>query len=219
MFGEKYFELLIENIDLVKSTQRDSICKAASEIATRMIGGGRFFLYDSGHIVAHELACRAGGLMAFHPINNIQEFRQPFLVRKGDIVIFVSVSGRHKELVETVQLLKKRGVLSIGLTSLQQAEASEALHESGKKLHDVADIVIDTCGVSGDAVLEIEGLDNRICPVSGVIGAAIMWALTAQIVKELLEMGVKPHTYVSYNIPDGKEINEKRLQAFEIEGI
>ena len=38
---------------------------------------------------------------------------------------------------------------------------------------DVADYVLDNCGVVGDAVVELEGFSQRVAATSTVVGAAL----------------------------------------------
>ena len=54
---------------------------------------------------------------------------------------------------------------------------------------DVADYVIDNCGVVGDAVVELEGYTQRVATTSTVVGAALMQALVVETVRILLERG------------------------------
>ena len=42
------------------------------------------------------------------------------------------------------------------------------------------EILIDQRWSEGDAVVRVSGYDVPLCPVSGVIGEAILWALTAE---------------------------------------
>ncbi|NEW05699.1 hypothetical protein GK047_06650 [Paenibacillus sp. SYP-B3998] len=47
-------------------------------------------------------------------------------------------------------------------------------HQSGKKLYEIADIVIDNCGCVGDAAVYMEQMDISVGPTSTVIGAYIL---------------------------------------------
>jgi Uncharacterized protein containing SIS (Sugar ISomerase) phosphosugar binding domain len=83
----------------------------------------------------------------------------------------------------------------------------------------VVDVAIDNCGVVGDAVLEVEGIDVKVCPTSGITGIFILWLLMAEVIEMLLNRGIKPHIYKSINFDDGKEYNEKALIEYKKTGI
>ena len=55
-------------------------------------------------------------------------------------------------------------------------------------------------------MLEVEGLDYDICPASGMGAAAIMWAVVAGLVDEMLARGLKPSVYPSVNRPGGRDL-------------
>ena len=80
------------------------------------------------------------------------------------------------------------------------------MHPSGKRLYEVADLVLDNHAPYGDAMLEVEGVDYAICPASGMGAAAIMWAIMAGLVEEMLARGLKPSVYPSVNRPDGWDL-------------
>jgi uncharacterized phosphosugar-binding protein len=112
-----------------------------------------------------------------------------------------------------------RGLKVIAITSVAYGRECVSEHSSGKRLFEVAEVVIDNCGVAGDALLEIEGLDTKACPTSGVATAYALWALTAEILVQLLKRGKRPHIYRSVNLPDGAAYNERARKEFEETGL
>ena len=52
---------------------------------------------------------------------------------------------------------KEKGLIVIAVTSLPHSSASPARHSSGKRLFEVADIVVDTRASLADASIRIEG--------------------------------------------------------------
>jgi uncharacterized phosphosugar-binding protein len=81
-------------------------------------------------------------------------------------------------------------------------------------LYDVADIVIDTHSVRGDAALDIAGSDYKTGATSTMIGCAIIQAITAQTVALLAERGMTPPILVSANVPEGREHNHALLNRY-----
>ena len=54
---------------------------------------------------------------------------------------------------------------------MEHAKVSKLGHSSGKKLTDIADLILDNCAVAGDAMVHIEGLTYR--EVAEVVGCPI----------------------------------------------
>ena len=65
-------------------------------------------------------------------------------------------------------------------------------HESGKKLHEVAAVVIDQNAPAGDSAVWIEGLETPVAPLSSVTGCAIINLLKAEVARLLTEAGSPP---------------------------
>lgn len=57
---------------------------------------------------------------------------------------------------------KAMGVIVIAVTNIEYSQAVVSRHETGKKLLDIADIVIDNCGDFEDSSITIDGLDQRL---------------------------------------------------------
>jgi len=137
----------------------------------------------------------------------------------GDCLIVISNSGKTPVPVQMALGARRRGLKVVAITSVAYAKECRSEHSSGKRLFEVADVVIDNCGVPGDAVLEMEGLDTKACPTSGVATAYALWALTAEIIAQLLKRGKRPHLYRSVNLPDGAAYNERARKEFEETGL
>jgi uncharacterized phosphosugar-binding protein len=83
----------------------------------------------------------------------------------------------------------------------------------------VANVVIDNCGVVGDAVLNVEGVDTGVAPTSGVTFCYIMWAIVAESVAQMRALGLHPHVYRSVNLPDGEKFNARAEAAYRQSGV
>ena len=62
----------------------------------------------------------------------------------------------------------------VALTSLANADASTSKHESGRKLHEVADLVLDQQAPPGDSAVWVDGLETPVAPLSSVTGCTII---------------------------------------------
>jgi uncharacterized phosphosugar-binding protein len=87
-------------------------------------------------------------------------------------------------------------------------------HSSGKKLCDVTDIVIDNCGVIGDGTIQIGDLKTPMGSTSNIIGSCIMHAIIIEAAQLLNERGIEPPIFLSGNLDNCKEVNEKLLERF-----
>jgi uncharacterized phosphosugar-binding protein len=75
----------------------------------------------------------------------------------------------------------------------------------------VADITIDNCTPAGDAMVQVDGLDDPVGPGSTIGGAAVVNALKCAIAAELTRLGQPPLVLTSsYFIGD-----EASAQRFE----
>jgi uncharacterized phosphosugar-binding protein len=236
----QYFEEVYQILRKVRETQKDNILRAAEIITESLLNGGLLHTFGTGHshIIAEEVFLRAGGLLVVNQISDpslrvqsgissqverVAEFAKILLdfndVQKGDAIIVVSNSGINALPVEMALESRRRGLKVVAITSLAHSRASAARltgrHPTGKKLFEVADVVIDNCGVPGDAVLEIEGLPVKACPTSTVAGATIVNAVLAQVMQNMISKGVLPPVAISGNIEISREERDKMLRALD----
>jgi uncharacterized phosphosugar-binding protein len=235
MLFEKYMEAVEERIRRARTEQAESIAAAARAIADCIEKGGTIFAFGCGHsaLLGQEIFYRAGGLMLVNPIFapgtllherpvtlTSQMERLPGLaapvvegskIKSGDVLLLFSTSGRNALPVEMGMEAKKRGATVIAIVSKRYCAAVPSRHESGKKVPDVADIVLDNEADAGDAVLAVEGLPERIGPVSGAVGAAILHGVIVEAIGLLLKRGITPPVFLSGNLPAGDEHNQRLL--------
>ena len=87
----------------------------------------------------------------------------------------------------------------IGVTSAPHSSASPSRHSSGKKLYEVADVVIDTGASLADASIQIDGLEAPVGANSTSITIAIAHAIVSATAEKLVARGVKPFVMVNPN--------------------
>lgn len=229
----EYLNLSRRVIDRIEQTQMEHI-HAAIDILTRsMLEGGVLQAFATGHsrIVVHEMSGRAGGLL---PVNLVRisdlsaygdlhprELLDPRLERDpdfargvldltgaqpGDCFLIVSNSGINGSVVEMARLVKERGHQLVVITSLEHSKQVAARSDSGRKLYEYGDVVIDSGAPAGDAALELEDgtLTGAISSLAGVI---IVQLLTEGICRKFVAAGQRPPVYRSMNLPDGDSAN------------
>ena len=207
-----YIEKLQLVLERIKSEQAKNIREAGMVVADSLAAGGIIHTFGTGHshLIADEAFFRAGGIAAVNPIlderliflrgalestRTEQEsgFAHHLLsqedVKSIDSGIVISNSGRNAAPIEMALEMKMLGLKVIAITNLEQSSSSTPRHSSGKRLFEVADVVIDNCVPPGDALLELPGLESRIGPSSTVAGAAIINSIIIEAVTELLKRG------------------------------
>lgn len=135
-------------------------------------------------------------------------------ITADDVIIIASNSGRNIVPVEMAEVCRNLGATVIALTSVAHSNAVTPRHHNGKKLLDLADIIIDNCGVFGDAILEIEKLPSKTGPTSTVIGALIVNMILAEVVEKLLNKGLEPPVFISANVEGGDAHDRALIEKY-----
>src|SRR5438552_14371023 len=104
---------------------------------------------------------------------------------------------------------RSRGLPGIAIFSRAHSKEAKAVHSSGRKLTDCADIVIDNLCPPGDCVLELDGLEWRTGPVSTITGAMIINMIRCAAAEMLLERGVKPVILPSHQFVGNTSASEQ----------
>jgi len=186
-------------------------------------------LFGSGHsaLVARDGAGRAGGLVPAVLIDDVIDgdaeriegmakiIAGRFALDTGGVLVVISNSGINAVPIEMAMLGKEKGLTVVVITSLTHSKSVETRHSSGKKLYDVADIVIDTHGTRGDVVLNVPNQEYQTGATSTMVGCAIIQAMTAQAVAIMAENGKTPPILVSANVPEGTEHNHTLLKKYQ----
>jgi len=230
-----YYETVMQLIAAIMRSQAASLERAAQAVFASLAKDGVLHVFGSGHshALVEEAYHRAGGLV---PVNAIQEaFLTPLTppgvsgqlervsglakiildghdLQPGEVLMVISNSGINAVPVEIALEGKARGLTVIALTSLNHSRAVPARHSSGKRLFEMADIVLDNCGETGDAAVQYDGFQGRVAPTSLLAGAYIINALVCRVVELFLAKGLAPPIYLSANVPGGDEHN-RALEA------
>ncbi len=245
----RWFACAEEILARIRETQTEAIVAAAKLIAEAAAAGGGLHIYDTGHCSQEPLHRAGGLLMLRdlrigltltstaapkraqavaarqRKERGLQEEQFVDLaVRRsalapGDVLIVNSVSGKSVYPVQVALTAKNLGLNVVAITNVTYSKAVPSLHSSGRKLFQVADVVIDNCGLVGDAALDMEGLDTRAIPTSGLTFCYIIWALAAEAIVQMRARGLAPHVYRSVNLPDGEEFNARAEAEYQQSGV
>ena len=222
----------------IVGTQMDKIERAAEIIADAIANDGLLYTFGTGHshVIAEDVAYRAGGLAPVDAIlepsltGHQQVFKSEFMERvegmaevildyyeisSKDALVVISNSGRNAAPVEMAELAKARGVPVIAVTSLAHSKGTTSRLSGGKKLYQVADVVIDNGCPKGDCLLHLDGLQQPVGAGSGVAGMFIVHAIIVQTIQNLLDRGIQPPVFMSGNIDGSEEFNRPLLERYK----
>ncbi len=236
LFWQESFKVL----ERIHYTQVEAVRRASLLCADCIEKNGVLQVYGTGHsrAIAMELAGRAGGLVPVNKLDledlalyanwSLERVRRPdierdleagkaildcYHIEPQDIFLIASNSGTNVAIVEVAQRVKAHGHQLIALTALEHTQHAPSRHPSGKKLYELADVVIDNCGPFGDALLDLPQ-GGKACSVSSLASVLVVQMLTAETIQRLIERGIEPPVFVSYNVPGGIERGEQLLKHY-----
>jgi uncharacterized phosphosugar-binding protein len=225
------FDTLHTMLRQVEETQAASIHTAGQLVADCLARDGIIHMFGTGHshILAEELFFRAGGLSAVNPIFDAGlmlhesaltstdlerlEGYAPIVFSRytfspNDIIIIISNSGRNAAPIEAAMEARQRKLPVIAVTAKSYSQGNPSRHSSGKRLFELADVVLDNCGLPGDGAVQVEGLPERICPTSTIMGATLLHAVIYEAVSLLLARGIQPAVIRSANLDSTQDLGE-----------
>jgi uncharacterized phosphosugar-binding protein len=246
--AETYLDVVRRTLDYLQRTQMRAVDQAADLAAHALLNGGAVFCAAIGHGVEGDFINRAGGLAAVQRFSVRFEVQDPVAeclqqrprpsgqpevdreleairlavrtshLRPGDVMLIGSVSGRNRAPVELAIACREAGVRVIGLTSLEYTSRVTSLHPSGKKLSDVADVVIDNGAPMGDAAVSIPGYGIPLLPVSGWSMCVTGWLIWGRVLEIMAAAGRPAAVYLSVNREGGREFYERSRAEYHRRG-
>lgn len=223
-FFDKAKEIMVE----LENDEQEHIHEAAILVSESIRNGGIIQAFGSGHSYAGaiEVCGRAGGLIPSKVIRDRSdgmfeavEGNAKFLMRQvninpNDIFILISNSGRNPMSIEMAQIIKEKGCKLIVVTALDVSKSSTSRHSTGKLLYEFADVVLDNHSSFGDAALDIEGLDTKVCGTSSFSTCLLLQQTIYEAIKDMVEKGYEPPVFKSANIDGGREFNNTLEQKY-----
>jgi uncharacterized phosphosugar-binding protein len=228
-------------LDAIESTQLDSIRRAAALMADSIAAERWVHTFGCGHatIPVEEMYPRIGGFVGFHPMvelpltfftritgeMGIHQFlfleraagygnaiMKSYTFDRRDTVWIFSHTGINNVNIDVALRAKELGMRVIATGSAEQAAKSAPRHPSGKRLFDLADVVIDTRVPAGDSSVALPGHVDKVGPVSTMAFVAVVWMTITTVAELLATRGVKLHIHPSHNVP-GDTTAHERLDA------
>jgi uncharacterized phosphosugar-binding protein len=241
---DRYRQRITEVLERIWSTQTETIRRAAELMAESVSKNGLVHLFGSGHSVlpVQDVFPRYGSFPVFHPLMDARLMWQSVIgsggakgllwlerqegyakvlfenepIRAGDVMVVFSHGGTNAAGIEVAMESRARGLSVVAITSMDNQRKAKATHSSGKKLSDVAGVVIDNCVPAEDALVGVEGWTAPVAAGSTVAFVTIAMSLVAEVAKELAKRGMTFPTFVSPNVPGAASDNNAQVfEAYE----
>lgn len=229
----KYVQDVVEQID----GEAEAIGRAAELVAdaierdelVHVIGPG-----GHSNMAVEEVLWRAGGLAPINAIldpgtNVIHGAKRSNIIercpgygirvldayginRPGEVLIIVNAYGINSMTIDVAVEAKKRGLKTIAITSDSFAkivpQGAPSRHPSGKNLYENVDIYINNHLPVGDACISIEGMEQKMGPMSTFCNCFAIDCLMMKAAEKLIAKGITPPVWMSANMPGGDEANK-----------
>lgn len=239
-FLDTYFHEIESRISCIKQ-QRSLIEKAAELLFEAEKQHHKIYTFGTGHshMIGQDLYARAGGYAKIYPICEIEMTLAThptksttlertsayadvldtlYSIEEGDVLLVTSNSGRNSLLIEYVLRAKKKGAKIIAITSLTHSKTIASRHESGLRLFELADVVLDNYAPYGDATTSIKD-DVCMGPVSAITGCFLAQSVVGRFVELLIEHGIDAPVFVSSNTDGADERNKELFDKYVIPSI
>src|SRR5438132_897436 len=200
--AERYYKESLSRLEKLLDGQREALDRAASLCTEAIAADGLVHLFGCGHsrMMCEEMTPRQGCFVGWHTIVELgltfhnlivgpnglrqslhlektlgyaEQILRNFAFGPRDVMIIISTSGIREVIVEMAEGAKRRGLAVIGLVSMAHCAQARPAHPSGKKISDVADVVLDNGSPVGDSLLALEGSRNTTGPFSTLGGAMV----------------------------------------------
>jgi uncharacterized phosphosugar-binding protein len=228
MSAVEYVDKIREMMSDLSQTSLPAIKEAAEAMASSIAAGRAVYYYGSGHSVlpVMDVFPRYGSFIGLQPIHDprlswfnvigpggtpellwlerqegyVENVLRYYSITPLDTLIVFSHGGLNAAGIEAALIGKERGATVVAITSMQNYRRNLAKHSSGKKLADVADIVIDNCAPPEDALIHIADWPEPVAASATVMKVCISMMLVAETARVLSDRGLYSPTFASPNV-------------------
>jgi uncharacterized phosphosugar-binding protein len=228
-------------MERIKASQLENIKKAAALMVESIAAERWVHTFGCGHatIPVEEMYPRIGGFVGFHPIVELPLTFFTRIVGEMGVRQFVfleRVEGYGDQIMagynfdprDTMWIFSHSGINAVNIDVALRARAigmkvvvcgsgmgfrnKPARHSSGKKLFDIADVVVDNCTDAVDASVSLKNHQDKIGPVTTIAFVTLVWMIITTVAEELAKRDVHLFIHPSHNVP-GDTTAHERLDA------
>jgi len=237
-----FYQEAMTRLSSLMDRQWDNLDRAASWCTDAIASDGLVHLFGCGHsrMMCEEMTPRQGCYVGWHTIVELaltyhnaivgpnglrqslhlektpgyaEQILRNFAFGPKDVLIVISTSGIREVIIEMAEGAKKRGLKVIGMVSLAHCEQARPAHSSGKKLTDVADVILDNGAPIGDTLVPLRGAPGKTGPFSTLGGAMLINMLRCEVAQRLADRGIEPVFLPSHQFVGSRSV-EEQLELF-----
>lgn len=230
-------------LDEVYAVNQEAIEQAAKILCEAIADDRLVHVFGPGahsYMGAEEMFYRAGGLACINAVldagvsmehgalRTTRVERTPgyaaavletYQLEAGDPLIITSSYGINAVSVEAAEYARAKGLWVIAITSASFGKLlpadHPARHPSGKSLPELAHVTIDNRVPVGDALIALDGVEERVGPSSTLTTSFCAGLLVLRTVELLRDRGVRPPLWRSANSPGGEEANRRLIEKYK----
>ena len=232
-------------IDEIEASQLDAISNAAHLMADSIEAERWVHTFGCGHatLPVEEMYPRIGGFVGFHPMIELpltffthitgemgihqflflertegygRQIMKSYDFDPRDTMWIFSHSGINAINIDVAIRAKELGMKVVVAGSAQAFADKETRHSSGKKLFDLADVLIDTCVPAIDATVDLKNHRDKIGPTSTMAFVTVVWMTITTVAEILADRGVELFIHPSHNVPDDTTAHERLDRALDM---
>ncbi len=221
-----YLDAIEGVLGRARSSNLESLPAAARLVADVVAGDGIVYVFGSGHsqLVALEVSRRAGSLVPLQVIFDpmwgrsecVEGYARALLSEvaftDADCLVVISNSGTTVAPLEVAATARAAGTPVIALTAIEASATAGRRHESGMRLSDVGDIVLDNAGLGCD--LAVRDGPAGVGATSTLVGAALLHEVIVEAVLVLGVRGIEAPVYRANAEPGGCEHNARLRKPY-----
>lgn len=240
--AEEYYRQALGRLQNLLEPQRAALDRAAQLCADAIAADGLVHLFGCGHsrMLCEEMTPRQGCYVGWHTVVELalsfhnlivgpnglrqslhlektqgyaEQILRNFAFGPRDVMIVISTSGIREVIVEMAEGAKKRGLAVIGVVSREHSQRAKPALPSGRKLIDVADVILDNGAPEGDSILALDGCKHKTGPFSTLGGAMVMNMLRCEVAQRLVARGIEPVFLPSHQFVGSRTV-EEQLEYF-----
>ncbi len=231
-------------MDTIEQTQMENIQKAATLMAESIASERWVHMFGCGHatLPIEEMYPRIGGFVGFHPMIELplsffthitgemgvhqfvflekvegygKEIMKGYTFDPRDTMWIFSHSGINTVNIDVALEAKKKGMKIIVTGSAAAYSDIDSRHPSGKKLFEIADVVVDSCVPAQDASVDLKNHFDKIGPVSTMAFVTCVWMIITTVAEILAGKGIKVYIHPSHNVPGDTTAHDRLDEALK----